>query len=65
MATGAGKVLYRGRLDDRYSLDGKRRDEPREHDLQEALEAVLAGREPTVRETKAYGCPLPKPKPAD
>ncbi len=65
VATGEGKVLYRGRLDDRYSLDGKRRDEPRERDLEAALEAVLSGREPKVRETKAYGCPLPKLKTAE
>ena len=60
-----GKVLYRGRLDDRYSLDGKRRDEPRQRDLEAAVDAVLAGREPEVRETKAFGCPLPKPKATD
>ena len=56
-----GDVLYRGRIDDRYSTTGKRRDEPTAHDLADALTAVLAGKPPTVCETKAFGCPLPKP----
>jgi peroxiredoxin len=55
----AGQVLYRGRIDDRYSADGKRREEPSRKDLEEALRAVLAGKEPAAREAKAYGCPLP------
>jgi hypothetical protein len=33
--------------------------------LQTAIEAVLAGRQPTVAETKAIGCPLPKSRPAE
>ncbi len=58
----AGKVLYRGRIDDRYSSDGKRRDVPRVNDLENALEAVLAAEEPKVSQTVSFGCPLPKPK---
>lgn len=58
----AGKVLYRGRIDDRYSSDGRRRDVPRVNDLEDALEAVLAGGEPKVSQTVSFGCPLPKPK---
>jgi hypothetical protein len=59
-----GKVLYRGRLDDRYSTEGKRRDEPTVRDLENALTSILAGTAPTVSETKAFGCPLPKRKTA-
>jgi peroxiredoxin len=62
VALADGKVLYRGRIDDRYALDGKRRDEATTRDLVDALEAVLAGQAPAVSETKAFGCPLPKPK---
>ena len=54
-----GEVRYRGRIDDRYSAEGKRRDEPRTHDLAEAVQAVLAGKDPAAAETKAFGCPLP------
>jgi peroxiredoxin len=58
----AGKVLYRGRIDDRYSSDGKRRDVPRVYDLEAALEAVLNGEVPKVSQTVSFGCPLPKLK---
>lgn len=62
---GAGKVLYRGRIDDLYSLDGRRREKPRAKDLENAIEAALAGKAPSPSETKAFGCPLPPPtKPA-
>lgn len=50
---------YRGRIDDRFSADGRRRDEPRTHDLEDALAALLEGRAPAVRETPVFGCPLP------
>ncbi len=55
-----GTVAYCGRIDDRYSVQGKRRDDPTTHELIDAIEAVLAGKLPTIRETEAYGCPLPK-----
>jgi thiol-disulfide isomerase/thioredoxin len=63
--TPAGIVRYRGRIDDKYSLDGRRREEPKAKDLENAIEAVLAGKAPEPAETKAFGCPLPPPaKPA-
>jgi peroxiredoxin len=58
----SGTVLYRGRIDDRYAADGKRRDDPTVNDLENALDQVLSGDAPTVSETKAFGCPLPKLK---
>ncbi len=54
-----GKLLYGGRIDDWYLLNGRRRREARKHDLREALDAVLAGKAPRVERTKAFGCPLP------
>ena len=54
-----GVVMYRGRIDDRFSLGGKRRDEPKTRDFALALEAVANGDVPDVRETSPYGCPLP------
>src|SRR5262249_22994853 len=56
-----GDILYRGRIDDRYSADGKRREEPASRDLDDALKAILAGKAPPVARTKAFGCPLPAP----
>jgi peroxiredoxin len=57
----AGTVLYRGRIDNRYSPGGKRRHEPTTNDLEAALRAVLGGRPVAVARTAAYGCPLPLP----
>src|SRR5262245_29322583 len=56
-----GQLLYRGRIDDLYTPDGKRREEPKTRDLDEALKAVLAGKVPPVAQTEAFGCPLPQP----
>jgi thiol-disulfide isomerase/thioredoxin len=57
-----GKILYRGRIDDLYVDYGKRRAEPTQRDLRNALEAVLQGKAVTTPATKAIGCPLPEPK---
>lgn len=61
---GRGNVLYRGRIDDRYSLKGQRRGSARSLDLRDALDAVLAGRMPSVAETEAFGCPMPRARAA-
>ena len=50
-------VVYRGAIDDQYGL-GYSTDAPKHTYLKDALEAVLAGREPTVRATTAPGCIL-------
>ncbi|HYV35697.1 MAG TPA: redoxin family protein [Gemmataceae bacterium] len=55
-----GKIVYRGRIDDVYAELGKRRIEPDQRDLREALSQVLAGQAVKVAETKAVGCPIPK-----
>jgi peroxiredoxin len=56
-----GRILYRGRIDDRYTADGIRREVPTSRDLEAALTAVVAGKQPPVARTKAFGCPLPEP----
>ena len=50
------RVLYRGRIDDRYVEFGKDRLTPTRHDLEDALDAVIAGKNVTQRETRAVGC---------
>jgi peroxiredoxin len=55
-----GDLVYRGRIDDRYATNGKRRDEPTRKDLEEAVQATLAGRPPATVETKVFGCPFPR-----
>jgi hypothetical protein len=52
-----GRLLYRGRIDDRYVAFGKSRQAATVHDLAEAIEAALGGKAPeATRETKAVGC---------
>lgn len=55
-----GRIVYRGRIDDRYSENGKRRDEPRRRDLELVIDAIRSGASGEVPSTKAYGCPIPK-----
>lgn len=50
---------YRGRIDDRVIDYGKSRDVASQHDLQEAIAAVLAGRDVPVPVTAVIGCPIP------
>lgn len=43
-----GEVRYRGRIDDWFTDFGRSRPAPTQHDLQDALAAVLAGRAPAA-----------------
>jgi len=53
-----GRVLYKGRIDDRYIELGKDRPQPTERTLARALEAIVHGKPVAVRETRAVGCIL-------
>lgn len=50
------QLLYHGRIDDRYVDFGKARPAPSSHDLEKAIEAVLAGRTPPLAATRGIGC---------
>lgn len=50
-------VVYHGAVDDQYGF-GYASDAPRHSYLSEALDAVLAGRQPSVEATEAPGCKL-------
>lgn len=52
------RVLYRGRIDDRYVSFGVDRPAPTRRDLRDALLAIVAGRPVKVAETQAIGCVL-------
>jgi peroxiredoxin len=56
------KVLYRGRIDDLYVTYGKRRPAPTQHNLRDALDAILQGKAVAGATTKVIGCYLPEPK---
>ena len=52
------RVLYRGRIDDRYVAFGVERPKATTHDLEDALTAAIAGKPIANRETRAIGCIL-------
>jgi hypothetical protein len=50
------RIAYRGRINDEYVEVGKSRTSSIRHDLQEAIEATLAGRPVAEPITRAVGC---------
>jgi len=53
------RLRYRGRIDDRYADLGKERPKATEHDLEDAIKAVLTGK-PVEKRTLAVGCYIPQ-----
>jgi len=53
-----GRIVYRGRIDNRYVDFGKDRLLPTSRDLENALDAIVAGKPVPMRETRAVGCLL-------
>jgi hypothetical protein len=51
-----GRLVYRGRIDDRYVDFGKTRARATRHDLEDAIEATLSGRPVPNPRTEAVGC---------
>lgn len=56
-----GSIVYRGRIDNRYSDLGDRRGTVTEFYLRDALDALLAGRKPALARTDAIGCLIELP----
>lgn len=54
-----GKLLYRGRIDDRYVTYGKRRDHPQRRDLQNALRDILKNKPARWPDEPPIGCYIP------
>jgi hypothetical protein len=50
------RVAYRGRIDDRFVELARERPAPTQHDLRNALAAVLAGKPVSPSRTQAVGC---------
>ena len=53
------RLVYHGRIDDRYVAFGRVRAAPTTHDLEDAVAAVLAGRAVPHQVTPAVGCFIP------
>jgi peroxiredoxin len=58
----AGQVLYHGRIDNRVADFGKQRPQATEHDVRDALDAVLAGKPVARPATKSIGCAINRVK---
>ena len=56
-----GRVRYHGRIDDQFAARGKANANPVTHELNDAITAVLAGRDVAVEHVAAVGCPIPDP----
>ena len=52
------RLLYRGRIDDRYVELGRERPKPTTRDLEDALDAIIAGKAIATKYTRAIGCIL-------
>jgi AhpC/TSA family len=52
------RLVYRGRIDDRYVDFGRARKAPTRHDLREVLQALADGASPEPRTTPAIGCAI-------
>ena len=53
-----GSTAYHGRIDDSFPALGKQRPHPTTHELADAIDAVIAGKAPTVAHTRAVGCAI-------
>ena len=51
-----GRIVYRGRIDDRYVDLGRERPAPTQRDLFDALTAIIAGKPVAHARTQAVGC---------
>ena len=60
----AGLIRYHGRIDDQFASRQKPNANPSTHELKDALDAVLAGREVPLVNVEAVGCPIPAAPPA-
>jgi hypothetical protein len=55
------RLVYRGRIDDRYIAFGKMRPQPTRYDVREAIETVASNSDMPFTETAAIGCIIPYP----
>ena len=57
-----GRLVYHGRIDNRYADLGKERPEATQHDLEDVVKAIVQGRPVPYPTAKAVGCYIPEPK---
>lgn len=57
--TGDGQLLYHGRIDDRFEDFGRARPAPTTHELSDAIDAAIAGKNIATTSAPAVGCFIP------
>lgn len=57
-----GQLIYRGRIDNRFSVDGLSRPAATQHDLASMLDLLVKGHPGPFVEKPGYGCALPSAK---
>jgi thioredoxin-related protein len=57
--TGDGRLLYHGRIDDRFEDFGRARPAPITHELADAIDAAIAGKNIATTTAPAVGCFIP------
>jgi hypothetical protein len=62
LADGRGSIRYQGRIDNLYVNIGRTRQQVTNHDLTDALDAVLAGQPVRQPRTEALGCYIEPPR---
>ena len=60
MFSPSGKLMYSGRIDDRFFRLGGQRAAPTRHDLRTALDQFLSGKPVVPARTTVIGCALPQ-----
>ena len=56
---GGARLVYHGRIDDRFVEFGRMRPAPTTHELEDAIAAVLAGKAVPRASAPAIGCAIP------
>jgi len=59
LLSSCGNVVYRGRIDDAFKHFGMSSSQPSNHDLRDAIDSLLAGRDILVAQTPVVGCSIP------
>jgi thioredoxin-related protein len=57
--TGDGRLLYHGRIDDKFEDFGRARPAPTTHELADAIDAAIAGKNIAMTTAPAVGCFIP------
>lgn len=61
IVSASGAIHYSGRINNLFGQVGRKRDEANVHDMRDALESLVNGRDAVVSRTTPIGCPMEQP----